>query len=261
MSKKNKTNRTSGKKRKSIQKTKPRRRRYTDEEKRAAVGEVAELGLSSAARKHDLPLSTLHAWTKSPQWTQATKRAASSVKSTSTKKRRFTDGERKHALGLVVSGMSQVAAAKAVGTTPKSIREWFRAAQEGGTLPTQDSLMNRANGDHKRKEPEDSAKGIAVASEPKPTSGSLYAPQDPGQGLSDIETAAILELKKKYPSMGPAQIRAQLKRFKGWRVSIKAIARVLRKHGYELVHCGSRPQGPEPVRFEAPRRNALWQMD
>jgi len=61
--------------------------------------------------------------------------------------------------------------------------------------------------------------------------------------------------------MGPAQIRAQLKRFKGWRVSIKAIARVLRAHGYEPVHRGSRPQGPEPIRFEAPRRNALWQLD
>jgi transposase InsO family protein len=61
--------------------------------------------------------------------------------------------------------------------------------------------------------------------------------------------------------MGPAQIRAQLKRFKGWRISNKAIARVVRQHGFELVHHGSRPKGPEPIRFEAPRRNALWQLD
>jgi len=61
--------------------------------------------------------------------------------------------------------------------------------------------------------------------------------------------------------MGPAQLRAQLKRFKGWRLSVKAIARVLRAHGYEPVHTHGRPQGPEPQRFEAPRRNALWQMD
>jgi putative transposase len=47
----------------------------------------------------------------------------------------------------------------------------------------------------------------------------------------------------------------------GWRVSPKVIARVLKEHGYELVHRGSRPEGPEPVRFEAPRRNALWQAD
>jgi hypothetical protein len=90
---------------------------------------------------------------------------------------------------------------------------------------------------------------------------SPYAPADPAQGLSDPEVAAILEWKKKHPSMGPAQLRAQLKRFMGWRLSIKAIARVLRGHGYALVHTKARPVGPEPLRFEAPRRNALWQAD
>jgi transposase InsO family protein len=73
--------------------------------------------------------------------------------------------------------------------------------------------------------------------------------------------AAILELKRRHPSMGPAQLRAQLKRFKGWRIALKAIARVLKQHGYEPVHRGSRPKGPELIRFEAPRRNALWQAD
>ena len=62
--------------------------------------------------------------------------------------------------------------------------------------------------------------------------------------------------------MGPAQIRTQLKRFKGWRLSTRAIARVLTQAGYELVHRGSRPKGDEhPHRWEAPRRNALWQLD
>jgi RNA-directed DNA polymerase len=90
---------------------------------------------------------------------------------------------------------------------------------------------------------------------------SPYAPADPAQGLSDIEVAGILEWKKKHPSMGPAQIRAQLKRFNGWRLSIKAIARVLRGHGYAVVHRKGRPLGPEPIRWEAPRRNAMWQAD
>jgi transposase InsO family protein len=36
---------------------------------------------------------------------------------------------------------------------------------------------------------------------------------------------------------------------------------VLTKHGYEPVHLRGRPQGPEPIRFEAPRRNSLWQLD
>ena len=57
-------------------------------------------------------------------------------------------------------------------------------------------------------------------------------------------------------------IRAQLKRFLGWRISVKAIARVLRKAGYAPVHRKGRPVGGEqPRRFEAPHRGALWQLD
>jgi transposase InsO family protein len=74
--------------------------------------------------------------------------------------------------------------------------------------------------------------------------------------------AAILGYKKKHPSMGPAQIRAQLKRFLGWRISVKAIARTLKRAGYTTVHRGGRPVGDEhPRRWEAPHRNSLWQLD
>jgi transposase InsO family protein len=103
--------------------------------------------------------------------------------------------------------------------------------------------------------------GNAAAASAGVSLRSPYAPTDPAQGLGEHEVAAILELKRKYPSMGPAQLRAQLKRFKGWRLSLKAIQRVLRAHGYEQVHRGSRPKGPDPIRFESPRRNALWQLD
>ena len=43
---------------------------------------------------------------------------------------------------------------------------------------------------------------------------------------------------------------------------MKAIARALRKAGYASVHRKGRPVGDEhPGRFEAPHRNALWQLD
>ena len=259
--KKTKPNRTSKQRRKVIPRENQGRRHYTDDERRAAVGDVAEVGLSGAARKHGIPVSTLHAWTKLPQWTEATKETEGEPDGSRVKKQRFTDEERQHALGLVVSGMTREAAARAIGTTSESIRRWIRAAEKAGTMPTMESLTGRSCTDQAPQTPAAGAKVIRLAPEGKPASVSVYAPRDPGQGLSDIETAAILELKKRYPSLGPAQIRAQLKRFKGWRISIKAIARVLRHHGYEPVHRGSRPQGPEPVRFEAPRRNALWQLD
>jgi transposase InsO family protein len=155
--------------------------------------------------------------------------------------------------------MTQEKAAKAIGTTATSIWLWRKAAMANGTMPEAP--------DAKRKAATVRSEGVGTTeAEPVRRSGkasrkSPYAPADPAHGLSDPEVAAILECKKKHLSMGPAQIRSQLKRFKGWRLSIKAIKRVLREHGYESVYRGSRPQGEVLQRFEAPRRNALWQAD
>jgi len=177
--------------------------------------------------------------------------------------RRFTAEEKQHALLLVSAGMERERIARIVDTSPESVRRWVREAERHGALPQ--PLGVKAAGAAAAPEGGDIAGSVGEAPPvlPKPDAPprSLYAPKDPAQGLSDPEVAAILELKRKHPSFGPAQLRAQLKRFKGWRVANKAIARVLRQNGYELVHRASRPQGPEPIRFEAPRRNALWQMD
>ncbi len=201
------------------------------------------------------------------------------------KGRRYTSEEKEHALQLVASGMTRQKVHEKVGVSVEGLRLWVDAAQEDGTmpeapmseLPIEDSARSEARGDSKSKGKSGTGKdkgdtsqlstssqrdgnsdGSKVAS---PKERSLYAPKDPGQGLSALETSEILKIKKKNPSMGPAQIRAQLKRFKGWRIGNKVIGRVLRDNGYDLVHRGSRPWGPEPIRFEAPRRNALWQMD
>jgi len=175
--------------------------------------------------------------------------------------RRFTVEERGHALELIVSGLEREAIAKATGCTTESLRRWFNDAKARGTLP-----RPPARGAAVKSTPPTSAAQAAAAlpapQEPEAAAPTSSAPKDPGYGLSPQEIAAILDLKKKHPSMGPAQIRTQLKRFKGWRISIKAIARTLRQAGYESVHRGGRPADEEPVqRFEAPFRNALWQLD
>jgi transposase InsO family protein len=160
---------------------------------------------------------------------------------------------------MLARGLTPGHVAKAIGTTTESLRRWrTMPASTATATPASDleptTSLARSAKARKRKK-----------SEPEPTPAaparSIYAPKDPGNGLSDVEIAAILEWKREHPSMGPAQLRAQLKRFKGWRLSLKAIARVLRQHGYETVHRGSRPKGDVPIRFEAPRRNALWQAD
>jgi transposase InsO family protein len=180
--------------------------------------------------------------------------------------RRFTPEQKEQARELVVCGKTLEAAAKAVGTTEESVRRWIREAEAAGTMPRAPMTASPTKSPKaSKKESAESATGKSAVESATPASKepsrSIYAPKDPGQGLSSSEQAAILELKKRHPSYGPAQIRTQLKRFKGWRVSIKAIARWLKQNGYELVHRGSRPQGYEDHRFEAPRRNAIWQMD
>ena len=164
--------------------------------------------------------------------------------------RRFTKEQKAKALDLLASGMGPSDVAKVIGTTTQSLTRWKQEADKqddgdkGGVVvalvPT--------------------AVGKAVVGKPK--GRSPYAPADPANGLSPEEIAGILEYKREHPSYGPAQLRAQLKRFRGWRISLKAIAKVLKQNGYELVHRGSRPKGlKEPTRFEAPRRNAIWQLD
>jgi len=204
--------------------------------------------------------------------------------------RRFTAEQRQHALTLVASGVAASEVARIIGTTDKSVRSWTRRARADGTFPvvpvagsngrppprntneqaTEQTPVADAAPDVRGAEVEAETERATVAptehasqrsSETPSAQPSIYAPKDPGQGLADYEKDAILNLKKRHPSYGPAQIRAQLKRFNGWRVNIKAIAKVLRDNGYPLVHRGSRPKGPEPIRFEAPRRNAIWQAD
>jgi transposase InsO family protein len=150
---------------------------------------------------------------------------------------------------MVASKIRRTVIADAIGTTTESLRRWVKEAQARGNMP---SAPRSAAGP--------AAEALAPVLSKKEAKRSPYAPRDPANGLGEHETAAILELKRQHPSMGPAQLKAQLKRFKGWRLSVKAIARVLRAHGYEPVHRGP-PKGPEPVRWEAPRRNWMWQLD
>jgi putative transposase len=143
---------------------------------------------------------------------------------------RYTQEQQEKALEMLRQGETYSEISKAIGPSPETLRLW----------------KNRAG-----------------LSKPAPSSNdSRPAPLLTPGGLSKVEVDEILEMKRKHPSYGPEQIQAQLRRFKGWRISRKAIGKVLKDHGYELVHVASRPQGnEEPHRWEAPHRSAVWQMD
>lgn len=174
--------------------------------------------------------------------------------------RRYTDEQRQEALKLIAAGMTRPDVAKVIGATTETLRLWVNRARTQGTMPPPPSKAP------KRGKTAPAAKAavhdVTDVAEAEVVTPSPFAPRDPGQGLAAEEQEAILEQKKRHPSMGPAQIRAQLKRHKGWRLAVKAIARVLTNNGYELLHRGSRPKGDEePIRFEAPRPNSMWQAD
>jgi transposase InsO family protein len=186
--------------------------------------------------------------TKSPRNKTGTNRRSKS----SRRGRRYSAKQREEALKLIAAGMSRGQVAKTIGMTTETLRLWVNRAKAQGTMPAAPAVLAKAA----------SVTLTQAGANTRDGEGhSPYAPNDPGQGLAPEEQAAILEEKKRHPSMGPAQIRAQLKRHKGWRLAVKAIARVLVANGYELVHRGSRPQGATDHRFEAPRPNALWQAD
>jgi transposase InsO family protein len=172
---------------------------------------------------------------------------------TPSKGNRFTAAQHAEALKLVASGMTRVEAAASIGCSTESLRRWTKMAKP---------IEQPANGANRH-----GATGVSKTAPMEPPAAVApaapsSAPHDPGSGLGEHETKAILDYKRKHPSMGPAQIRAQLKRFLGWRVSVRAIARVLHKAGFPKVHRKGRPVGDEhPGSFEAPHRNSLWQLD
>jgi transposase InsO family protein len=174
--------------------------------------------------------------------------------------RRFTPEQHAEALRLIAGGLERDAVAKHIGTTTESLRRWVQGATAAGTMPAAARAVSPATSTTSA--PPVVSPATSTTSAPPVAAPLSSAPKDPGAGLGEHETKAILDYKKKHPSMGPAQIRAQLKRFLGWRVSVKAIARVLRQAGFPPIHRKGRPVGDEhPGRWEAPHRNALWQLD
>jgi len=173
---------------------------------------------------------------------------------------------REHALQLVASGIKPGEVARVVGVSYESIRLWKNAAgvtvanAEAKVTPPPPSTGASADVRSDEQVDLDLPEGVAPSPTMEPA-GVVPRLRDTAHGLSMTEQAGILELKQRHPSMGPAQIRIQLKRFNGWRLSVRAIARLLKQKGYQLVHVSCTPKGQTIQRFEAPHRNAIWQMD
>jgi transposase-like protein len=189
------------------------------------------------------------------------------------RRRQFTAEERKRALEDLAAGKKPGRVADGLGCSREILRLWRKAAEADGTMP----VAQRPPVVERKKRKAIAPATPTPAGQDRPTTtdvdqaivaaapaatGSKPAPLVGPSQLGAAEIEAILRYKKRHPSMGPAQIGAQLKRFHGWRTAVRAIGRVLVNNGYKLEHRGSRPEGDEdPLRWEAPHRNAIWQLD
>lgn len=210
------------------------RRRYTAAEREAAVADVRRMGLTKAAAKHAMPVSTLWRWAKArpeasapkdaaglsaaadlPAHAQAHPRRPQVAKS-------YTPSQRAQILERAAQeGVS--AAAKAFGVSRFSVYDWRRK-------------LARA----------------AVGEAPSPTSGPARCE------LEAQRDREILGEWHRHPGLGPSQVRNQLRRDKGIKVSVHTVRRVMEEAGYRPPKV-ERKKHDE--RFEAVRPNQMWHLD
>jgi len=231
----------------------PRRacRKYTAEEKQAALQDAAQLGVSAAALKHGIPHSTLSTWLgASPERAQASSEAQGPT----------AGCEAVHAGKCASAATAPVTAtAKAPASVPRRSRvarsytpsqraEILEYAAAHGVTDAHNkfNVSRFTIYDWRRK--------VRLAAEGKgdaPTAG-----PDPAvvEAQRDKE---ILNEWHRHPGLGPSQIKNQLRR-KGVKVSVHTTRRVMQEAGYRPPKV--KRQGHDE-RFEAVRPNHLWHLD
>jgi putative transposase len=204
-------------------------REYSAAAREAAVADVAALGLSPAARKHGLPISTLFGWKKAaspgPRPAAARgerrRRAEAPARPPRAAARSYTPSQRAQILETAATAGVSAAAAKH-GCSRFAIYDW------------QARVTKAAAGE-----------GVAPTSGPDPAT--VEAQRD----------REILDEWHRHPGLGPSQIRNQL-RGKCVKVAVHTVRRVMEGAGYRPPKVERRPHDE---RFEAVRPNHLWHLD
>jgi transposase len=160
-------------------------------------------------------------------------RGGKPVKAGAANGNRYSHEFQRDCLKLLAGGMTKVAVRKRLGVSALTLSRW--QAKHG--LPDLD--VPRAAAATARQQQE-GGRAEGGGGPGKLAERRSRAPHDNVAGLSQQEIDEILALKKAHFTMGPAQIRAQLKRFRGWRLSVRAIARALKAHGYQVEHRSAR---------------------
>lgn len=235
-----------------------KRRQYTAEDRARVLAAVKEVGVVEAARRHDVPQTTVSTWLgrdaavrserepsepaivappvtdaerapRAKRGSSATRPSAPMPKSAPEASaprgkrpaRRYTPSEKAEVLEhAAAQGVS--AAHEKFGVSRFTIYEWQR------------KLAKAAKGEG-----------------PSPTSG-----PSPNE-IEAKRDAEILGEWKKHPGLGPSQIRNQLRR-RGIKVSTSTTRHVMQDAGYRPPKV---KREPHDERFEAVRPNHLWHLD
>lgn len=216
-----------------------RRKAYTQAEREAAVGDVAKFGLTPAAVRHGMPVSTLCKWSKAKEAAAAVRIAgASSVASTE----------------LAVQVAAKAGQAPGAARRPAKLYSPSQraeiletAAREGPSAAAEKHDCTRFSIYAWQRK----AACAAAGQGPSPTSG---------LGQAEIEVQRdreILEEWHRHPGLGPSQIRNQL-RARCVKVSVHTVRRVMEGAGYRPPKV---ERQPHDKRFEAVRPNHLWHLD
>jgi putative transposase len=214
-------------------------RKYSAEKREEAIAEVEESGLTKAAEKYGMPISTLFDWVKRAVAAKTDKRV---VPKSATPALTASGGSPKAAGG---SALKRRVAKSYTPSQRALILE--DAAKDGPSAAAEKHKCSRFSIYDWLGKVERAAAGQGVA----PTSG-----PDP----SDIEALRdkeILDEWHRHPGLGPSQIRNQL-RAKCVKVSVNTVRRVMQDKGYRPPKVERRKHDE---RFEAIRPNHMWHLD
>ena len=223
--------------------------RYTAEERERAVGRAREIGLKVAATELSIPVSTLG------RWVAQANRCSDASQATET-----------GVAGKVEAGTGAVEVGEEAAEVPVSFSRKGKGGAARRYTPSEKAAVLEhvaAHGVSKTAQRFGVSRfaiyawrrklDAAVAGEgPSPTGG------DDPEAIVRQRDQEILGEWKRHRGLGPSQIRNQLRRNKGIRVSVDTVRRVMEEHGYRPPKV-RRHEHDE--RFESVRPNHMWHLD
>ena len=256
-----------------------KRRQYTTEERDRILVAAGEVGVVEAARRHDVPQTTVSNWLNR----DATKIAATAKVAKKTSTTRVAARKR----SAKVAKVPKVAKVESTRKTPSTPVESKSVPTEpvATTRPEMATALSKSSRKRVARSYTPSEKALALESAamvgvvaaakkggmsrfsiyewqrklekanagegPSPTSGP--APKE----IEEQRDREILGEWRKHPGLGPSQIRNQLRR-RGIKVSVSTARHVMEDAGYRPPKV-KRERHDE--RFEAVRPNHMWHLD